>query len=151
MLFVDNEMSSPTPLESDTMQTTDVVDCDDENGAAAGTLNMVVEKNDVVMNKAGFMPREDEDDKTANNDSALSDVNESSDIGRPNRYLDVKNKWEMFRTPAFYNNDDGGESDLMVVQGPLFNRLTIKERSIDTRGYPSRLDRFLVLAHAVRV
>lgn len=114
-------MSSPTPAESAAAQTTDLRDVDEENGALAWTLNMFDKKIDMVIDKAGCMPPDDEDDKKANNDAYLSDVIESSGMGRPNRNLQMTTEWALFPTPAWYDDYDGGASDVILVQGPWFD------------------------------
>lgn len=48
LLFVDNEMSSPTPVDAAAVKTTDFGKVDDKNGAVTETLNMVVEEIGVV-------------------------------------------------------------------------------------------------------
>lgn len=53
IFFVDNEMSSQTPAESVIVDTTEIGDFDDENGAGSEKLNMVVENIDVLIDKAG--------------------------------------------------------------------------------------------------
>lgn len=68
------------------------------------------------------MPPKDEDNETGNNDRDLSDVIEPSAMGRSNRDLKVMSGWENFRAQALYDDDNGGESDVMLFQGTWFDR-----------------------------
>lgn len=79
---------------------------------------MDIEKIDVVIDKDGCMPPDDEDDEMLTNDPDISDVIESSGMRRPNRDLDVMTEWEMFPAQKSYEDDDGGESDVMIGQCP---------------------------------
>lgn len=130
MLFVDHEMPSPTLGKSTTVKTTDVDDGDDENGVIADKLNMVVEKIEVVVDKAGFMPPDDEDDETSNNEPDIYYLIESSGMGSPSRDLEVTIEWEMFPARASYKDDDRGESDVMVCQGLWFDRSALEGGNI---------------------
>lgn len=114
----------------------------------------------MVIVKAGRVPPDGEDDDTDNNDPYLSDVIESSGMGRPNRDLDVTTECSMIPAQVLYGDDDIGESDVMLGQGPWFwptcarrrqNFRPISVGQIVTPGYASLVDRFLLLGHAFRV
>lgn len=108
MLFVGKESSSPIPADTATVDTTTTGDVDDEKGAVAETLNMVVEKIDVLIDKALCMKPEDEDERTGSNDPDLSDVVERPGMERPNRDLYMTTECGMFPALAFSDDEDGG-------------------------------------------
>lgn len=112
------------------VETTNVEDAVDENGAIAEMLDMVVKEIDVVINKAGSVLPDDEDADKGNNDPKVSNMIESLGMGSPNRDLDLTTEWAMFTKTALYDDDDGVESDVMVGQGPRFDRRALEEGSI---------------------
>lgn len=78
---------------------------------------MAIEKIEVVIDKADCMPPDDGDDETSNNDPEVCDLITLPGMGRPNRDLEVTAEWEMFPTPVLDDDDDGGDSDVMLGQG----------------------------------
>lgn len=42
-------------------------------------------------------------------------------MGHPNRYLDVTKEKTTFPATALYDDNNGGESYFMIVQGPWFD------------------------------
>lgn len=84
----------------------------------------------MVIDKAIRVPPNDEDDETSNNDLEVSEMIASSGIGDPNRGLDVRTEWAMFTALEFYKDDDGGELNVMLCQGPCFDRSALEEGSI---------------------
>lgn len=71
------------------VETTDVGDVNDEYGTVPKTFHMVVDEKDVVIYQARSVPPKYEYDETSNNDTEVSDMIESTAIGRPIRYLNV--------------------------------------------------------------
>lgn len=55
----------------------DVVDPNNGNGTVAETLNIAVEKIDMVIDKAGCEMLGDENDETGNDDTDISDASSS--------------------------------------------------------------------------
>lgn len=123
-------MPSKTIAVPAAVEPTDVGDIDDKNGAVAETIKMAFDHIHVVIDKAGCIAPEDEDNETRNNNFEVSNIVESSGMGRPDRELDVTTEWAMFPAPALYDDDDGGRSHLMLDQGPWFDSLVLEEGSI---------------------
>lgn len=146
MLFVDNLMPSPIPAMPAAVETTEVGDVSDENGAVVKKLNMVVENIDLVIEKGGCMQPGDEDDETSNNNPKVSDMIELSVMVHPNIDLYVTTKWAIFPAPVLHEDDYGGKFDVMLGHGPWFDRRELEEGSIVGRyaydgflpeGYPA--------------
>lgn len=97
------------------------------------TLNITVEEIDVIITKEGMRAPENESDEAGVEDRDIRNVIESSGMGRPNRDLDVTTEWTIFPAPALYDDDDGGESNVMICQGLWFDRRASEDGAIDDR------------------
>lgn len=154
MLFSDNEISKPeTPANARINASRDPAtnetvakpsemlmkitpkpgDDKDDNGEATETLNMAVEEIVVVIDNAGAPPPTEEGNDAVDNDAHIAYVINESGMGGQSRHLDVTTDWTTFPEPALYKNDDGGESYVMLGQGPWFDWRALEEGGIIDR------------------
>lgn len=128
--YSDNGMPSATPAMSPLIGSPDIGDPNDESGALDEALNIAVKKIDLVIDKSGCELPDDENDDSGNYDPNISDVIGLSGMGRSSLYLDVKTEWMTFPALALYDDDEGGESDVILGQGTWFDRRALKDGGI---------------------
>lgn len=96
--FSDNETPSATPDMSPAAESPEISGRNDEIGAIAEILNMSVEKIDILINKASCKLPGDESHDMGSDVADISDVIESTGMGRFNRDLDVTTDLTKFPT-----------------------------------------------------
>lgn len=103
------------------------------------TVNVVVKPTDAVIDTVGDVRsacgNNNGSDDEGDEDGVGGEISKSTMINNPvmsrtNRHLDFKTAWGVFPEPAFYDNDDEGESNWMLGQRSLFDRHELEKGGI---------------------